>query len=118
METTSYRRSRRPRWTTRPALVVLSLATVATLAQGCAVGGSSAGSTTCAEFAQMDPDTGLGSVNSKQAKVISDMLDDHNALPGQVPQAEIQVISYCNIYGGHAGAHANDPIDGIPGLQD
>ncbi|WP_183097769.1 hypothetical protein [Nocardioides pelophilus] len=83
------------------------------------LGGSDVSQTTCKEFAELGPNTGLDEAfTDEQEDVLSDLLSENNRVAGQEMQAGLQVIAYCNIYGGHAGSHENDPIGNIPGLQD
>ncbi len=75
---------------------------------------------TCSEYAAMSPDTGLMSnLSDAQGKAITNILSKHNRKDNETNRmiAATQIVAYCNIYGGKAGDHADDPIDGIPGLQ-
>lgn len=68
----------------------------------------------------MAPDTGLmTTLSDEQTKVIEHMLSDHDKATdsGNVGIAQLAIIQYCNIYGGKAGSHADQPIENIPGLQ-
>ena len=79
---------------------------------------SSAGQTTCGQYAEMSGDTGLmGNLTSEQEDVLTDMLRENDRDTSQVQLAALQVVAYCNITGGVAGANADRPIENIPGLQ-
>lgn len=99
------------------ALVGLVIAS--TVASGCsALDDKDASNTTCSEFAEMSPDTGLGKISDQQMDVIKHMMAEQSRTSGQESAAALQVIAYCNIYGGHAGSNPSSPISDIPGLQD
>lgn len=77
------------------------------------------GAVTCAQYAAMAPDTGLsGNATKEQIAAVTAMLLRHNraADDQNLHLAILQVIAYCNIYGGHSGSNQNAAIDGIPGL--
>lgn len=88
------------------ALMVLSFAAC----------GASAPTTTCSEYAKMDPDTGLlTAINAEQTAVLRNLLaandlvdDDQNVM-----KAHIKIIAYCNIYGGAAGGNKDQPISNV-----
>ena len=76
---------------------------------------------TCQQYAKLGPDTGLMTEPTKAQKAaILRMLEEHNREPSEqnLNVASLQIIAYCNIYGGHAGSNANSPIDSIPGLKE
>lgn len=94
--------------------VVLGLAGCEAVAQAISV-------PTCAEYAQMSPDTGLGSsLTSDQEAAITKILVANGREDSETNRliAATQIVAYCNIYAGQAGSNADSPIDGIPGLQD
>lgn len=100
--------------------IVLAMAfTFAT--SGCSAVESVVSTPTCAEYAAMSTDTGLMSdVNDKQRAALKGILAKHGKETGEqnVSLAALQVVAYCNIYGGHAGNNDQEPIDNIPGLQE
>lgn len=84
--------------------------------QGCSSGPG--GETTCSDYAALDSDSGLLSGPSdEQMKVLGNMLSDHDKMAGQESMAHLSVIEYCNIYGGAAGNHQDEPIENIPGME-
>ena len=106
---------RSPVWITGIAAAVC----LGSLVTGCGAGeGGDGGSTTCSEFAAMSKDNGLGSnFTDQQTATLKKMLDDEDLDTSQVPLAGMQVIAYCNIYGGAAGSNPDAPISNIPGMQ-
>lgn len=85
-------------------LITVSLA-------GC--GGTSAPTTSCSEYAKMDPDTGLlTAVNADQEAVLKKLLvaNDKRDDDQDVLAAHLSVIAYCNIYDGVAGGNSEQPI--------
>ncbi len=81
---------------------------------------AAAGILTCSQYASLAPDTGLGAtVTEPQIAAIKIMLARHNReLSDQnVTASSLQIIAYCDIYGGRSGTNQSMPIDGIPGLQ-
>lgn len=102
---------------TRIALTLAAVAAV-TATGGCS--SSPGGETTCSTFAGMKSDTGLMSnASDEQQAVIRTMLRDHDRDTGvsNVSMAYLQIVAYCNIYGGRSGSNGNSPIEGIPGLR-
>ena len=99
--------------------VALVVAVVAILSlTGCS--GGPGGTTTCQQYAQMSPTTGLMSdLTAGQTTIVRDMLDQHNRQSDltNVSIAAMQIVAYCNIYGGNAGSNKDQPIANIPGLQ-
>ena len=85
---------------------------------GCSSGPG--GGTTCEQYAQMAPDTGLMvNLSDDQANVIESMLEQHDRAhdSSTVSMAAMQIVAYCNIYAGKAGSNAGQPIGNIPGLR-
>ncbi len=85
---------------------------------GCSSGPG--GGTTCEQYAQMGPDTGLlANLTDEQANVIKSMLEQHDRVhdSSTVSMAALQIVAYCNLYGGKAGSTAAQPIENIPGLS-
>ena len=81
---------------------------------------AAAGILTCSQYASLAPDTGLeATVNEPQIAAIKIMLARHNReiSDQNVTASSLQIIAYCNIYGGQSGTNQSKPIDGIPGLQ-
>lgn len=100
-----------------PAAQVVAVFAVVSLT-GCS--GGPGGTTTCREYAQMSPTTGLMSdLTADQTKVVRDMLDQNNRQSDvtSVSMATLQIIQYCNIYGGRSGSNRDQPISNIPGLR-
>ncbi len=98
-----------------------ALAVTVTVGQLGAMSGCAAAKVaTCSEYAAMAADTGLLSdINDEQRAAIKTALRAHSKTTdeGNVMVAALQIVAYCNIYGGRAGSNATQPIDGIPGLK-
>jgi hypothetical protein len=100
-----------------PAAQIAAVLTILSLT-GCS--GGPGGTPTCRQFAQMSPSTGLMSdLTADQTKVVRDMLDQHRRQGDAtgVSVAALQIIQYCNIYGGRSGIHQDQAISNIPGLR-
>jgi hypothetical protein len=100
-----------------PVAQVIAVVAILSLT-GCS--GGPGGTTTCQQYAQMSPTTGLMSnLTADQTTVVRDMLDQHNRQSDltNVSIAAIQIVAYCNIYSGNAGSNKDQPIANIPGLQ-
>lgn len=73
-------------------------------------------STSCSQFAEMGPHTGLMTqANDAQTKVIESMLKAHDKSTGayNVTIATGQIVAYCNIYEGQSGSHQDEMVDNI-----
>lgn len=67
----------------------------------------------------MSTDTGLFSgPTAEQQNVIRSMLRSGNRDDGatNVSIAFLQIVAYCNIFGGVASSNPDEPISGIPGM--
>ncbi len=102
---------------TLAAIAVMST----TVISGCSAVKAAMTTPTCSEYAAMAEDTGLmADLSTDQRAAIAGMLAKHDKDDSEtnVGLAALQIVAYCNIYGGKAGSHESDPIDGIPGLQE
>lgn len=106
----------------RYGFVAMAVGTLIALAgaAGCSAVGL-ASVPTCSEYAAMSSNTGLMSdLSDDQKSAIDNILVKHDRKSDASNEmiAATQIIAYCNIYGGVASSHKDDPIDSIPGLQD
>lgn len=102
----------------------LGVATISALLLLCVSGCASVGRAavpTCGEYAAMASNTGLFSdLSEEQRTALKNILVKHNreTTEQNLMIASVQVTAYCNIFDGAAGSNSDDPIDGIPGLQE
>lgn len=96
---------------------VLTTALAAGLLASC---GGGVAVPTCAEYAEMGPETGLFvEATAEQQRVLTELLSDRGYSDDSlnVAMAHTQIIAYCNIYDGASGGKGDLLIDGIPGLE-
>lgn len=87
-----------------------AISLVGAFASGC---DSLSAAPTCAEFAEMAPDTGLlTSFNAEQKDAVRSALKAEGFETGVYNEsiAQTEIIAYCNIYAGAAGNNKADPI--------
>lgn len=94
--------------------MILVAALMGSFLAGC---GSSAKGTTCSQYAQMDPNTGLFTmISAEQLAVVQELLEANGMDSGNglyVGEEHLKIIAYCNIYGGASGGNGEKLISDV-----